>query len=40
VANVGRFVGRIESLPTWITPSEGGEGFMQAARHLLAARAA
>lgn len=40
VANVARFRGRIESLPTWITPSEGGEGFMQAARHLLAARAA
>lgn len=38
VANVNRFVGRIEALPTWITPDEGGEGFMQLARHLLDAR--
>ncbi|HPE60360.1 MAG: HAD-IIB family hydrolase [Thiothrix sp.] len=38
VANVRDFHGRIEHLPAWITPSRGGQGFVEVARRLLAAR--
>jgi hypothetical protein len=35
VANLGRFVDRIETLPAWITAAEGGFGFAEMAQLLL-----
>src|SRR5262249_8879668 len=37
VANVSDFAGRMPALPTWITPSRGGQGFAERAEALLAA---
>jgi hypothetical protein len=37
VANVRRFDGRLAHWPAYVTPSEGGAGFAELARHLLAA---
>lgn len=39
VANVLHFKGRMEADPTWITQSEGGQGFVEVAERLLSARA-
>jgi hydroxymethylpyrimidine pyrophosphatase-like HAD family hydrolase len=36
VANVLKFRGRLESEPTYVTASEGGDGFLEVARALLA----
>jgi HAD superfamily hydrolase (TIGR01484 family) len=38
VANVADFVGRIQALPAYVTPSRGGAGFAELAQVLLAAR--
>lgn len=38
VANVLAFRSRMQALPAWVTPSEAGAGFVELARHLLAAR--
>ena len=38
VANVLAFRDRMRALPAWITPSPAGAGFVELARHLLAAR--
>ena len=38
VANVRRFAGELEAEPAYIAMREGGAGFVQIARHLLAAR--
>lgn len=38
VANVLDWRERMRALPAWITPSRGGAGFVELARHLLAAR--
>lgn len=38
VANVRRFLPRMASWPTWITPSPGGHGFAELAHHLLGPR--
>ncbi len=38
VANVKRFLGRIEALPAWITAAEGGHGFAEMAVSLMEAR--
>lgn len=38
VANVLAFRERMRSLPAWVTPSPAGAGFVELARHLLAAR--
>lgn len=38
VANVRAFVDRIETLPAYVTEREGGEGFAELARQLLAQR--
>lgn len=38
VANVRRFLPRMAAWPTYITPSEGGLGFVEAIDHLLASR--
>jgi hypothetical protein len=35
VANVRRFVGRMNALPTWVTQQEGGLGFAELAEVLL-----
>ena len=40
VANVLRFRDRMDALPAWVTPSEGGAGFAELADALLAARQA
>lgn len=39
VANVLDFAAQLRHLPRWITPSRGGAGFAELARHLLAAHA-
>ena len=39
VANVRDFLDRIEHPPKWITPSEGGHGFVEGIELLLAAKA-
>lgn len=39
VANVLAARSRMQALPTWVTPSPAGAGFVELARHLLAARA-
>lgn len=38
VANVMHFADRIAAMPRYVTPSEGGEGFAEAAAAILAAR--
>lgn len=38
VANVRDFVGRIDTMPAWITPSRAGAGFAELAQRLLEAR--
>ncbi|MEX1167537.1 MAG: HAD-IIB family hydrolase [Hydrogenophaga sp.] len=38
VANVARFVGQLEHLPTYVTPSERGAGFTEVVNALLEAR--
>ena len=38
VANVLKFRDRLEAEPAYVTPSEGGDGFAELARALLAAR--
>jgi len=38
VANLKRFVGRIDALPAWITTAEGGFGFAEMAELLLESR--
>ena len=38
VANVLKFRGRLEAEPTYVTPSEGGDGFAELARAILEAR--
>jgi len=35
VANIQRFLGRMNSTPAWVTPSEGGFGFAEMARIIL-----
>ena len=40
VANVDDFGDRIEHPPAWVTPSRGGQGFVELARALLEARRA
>ncbi len=38
VANVVDFAGRIDTMPTWVTPSRAGTGFAELAQRLLEAR--
>ncbi|MBW1980246.1 MAG: HAD family phosphatase [Deltaproteobacteria bacterium] len=38
VQNVMRFIGQMQSLPTYLTSQKGGEGFAEFARHLLSRR--
>ncbi len=38
VANVLDFAGRIEAMPSWVTTSRAGAGFVELAEHLLSAR--
>jgi HAD superfamily hydrolase (TIGR01484 family) len=38
VANVRRFVDQMAALPAYVTQHEGGAGFAEVARHILAAR--
>jgi hydroxymethylpyrimidine pyrophosphatase-like HAD family hydrolase len=38
VANVLKFRGQLEAEPTYVTPSEGGDGFAELACAILAAR--
>ena len=40
VANVLKFRHRLEAAPTYVTPSEGGDGFAELAHAILAARCA
>ncbi len=40
VANVARFLPRMERHPTWITAAEGGHGFVEGLDRILALRAA
>lgn len=40
VANIRDFDGLMEATPAWLAPSRGGEGFVEIAETLLAARAA
>ncbi len=40
VANVADHIGKIESLPAFIAPSRGGEGFVEIGNHILSARSA
>jgi hypothetical protein len=38
VANLGRFLGDVKHLPTWITKGEAGAGFVEVVDRLLASR--
>lgn len=38
VANVRGFAGELEAEPAWVADHQGGEGFVEIAEHLLAAR--
>lgn len=35
VANVRKFIGQLKNTPTYVTPSEGGNGFVEMANHIL-----
>lgn len=38
VASIHDFAGRLDAEPTYVTPSRGGQGFVEVARHLLASQ--